>query len=59
MNDYTNTCPMEVAVYYPEENQYMPERCDVPTYGDTFCWEHDTCECGQPQAHNGECAVIE
>jgi hypothetical protein len=48
-------CPIEVAVFYPEENQHMPERCDAPTFGTTFCEKHATCHCGQPQAHDGEC----
>ena len=26
-------CPMDVAAWYPEDNCYMPERCDAPTIG--------------------------
>jgi hypothetical protein len=33
----------------------MPERCGEVTYGKTFCISHDTCGCGMPMAHDGEC----
>ena len=47
-------CPMEVSNFYPEENQWMPERCDAPTNGDTFCSEHKYCPgCDLPTSHDG------
>ena len=52
-------CPMEVATFYPEENQWMPERCGEVTYGKTFCIEHDTCRCGMPMSHNEACPPMD
>lgn len=55
LNPDPTGCPFEVAVFYHDENVHMPEPCDAPTYGTTFCSDHAICACGRPMAHDGDC----